>query len=140
MSPAYFTFAVGMDFKQSKDFTLLLSPLTSKITYVKDTAKVPRDRYKIDKGKKAAYNTGASLTNNFNWQISTELNLRYKLDVFVGYFDEDPTKQVDWELIFDMRINQYLSTRLNTQLRYYSKESDKIQFREHFAINFSYKF
>lgn len=140
MSPAYFTFALGMDFKQSKEFTLLLSPLTSKITYVKDTAKVDQEKYKIDKDRKTAYNTGASLTNNFNWKISTELNLRYKLDVFIGYFDKDPTKQIDWELIFDMRINQYLSTRLNTQLRYYSNESDKIQFREHFAINFSYKF
>ncbi len=140
MSPAYFTFALGMDFKQSPNFTLLLSPLTSKITYVKDTAKVDQTNYKIDPDRKSAFSTGASLTNNFNWKISTELNLRYKLDVFVGYFDKDPTKQVDWELIFDMRINQYLSTRLNTQLRYFSNESDKIQFREHFAINFSYKF
>lgn len=140
MSPAYFTFAVGMDFKQSKDFTLLLSPLTSKITYVKDPAKVDPTRYKIDAGKKAAYNTGASLNNHFNWQISTELNLRYKLDVFVGYFDKDPVTQVDWEVIFDMRINQYLSTRISPQLRYFKNESLKVQFREYFAINFSYKF
>ncbi len=140
MSPAYFTFAVGMDFKQSPDFTLLLSPLTSKITYVKDTAKVDQTRYKIDEDKKSAFSTGASLTNNFNWKISTELNLRYKLDAYLGYFDKDPIKQVDWELIFDMRINKNLSTRINTQLRYFSNESEKIQFREFFAINFSYKF
>ncbi|SMO77947.1 Protein of unknown function [Saccharicrinis carchari] len=140
MSPAYFTFAVGMDYKQSKNFTLLLSPLTSKITYVKDTAKVDPGRYKIDKGKKVAYDTGASLNNHFNWQISTELNLKYKLDVFVGYFDKDPVTQVDWEVIFDMRINQHLSTRISPQLRYFKNESLKVQFREHFAINFSYKF
>lgn len=140
MSPAYFSFALGMDFKQSKDFTLLLSPLTSKITYVKDTAKVDQTNYKVDSDRKSAFSTGASLTNNFNWKISTELNLRYKLDAYLGYLDKNPIKQIDWELIFDMRINQYLSTRLNTQLRYFTNESDKIQFREYFAINFSYKF
>ena len=140
MSPAYLSFAVGMDFKKSKNFTLLLSPLTSKITYVMDTAKVDQTRYKVDPGKKTAYNTGASLVNNFIWPISTELNLKSKLDAFVGYMSEDAIQQVDWELIFDMRINRFLSTRINTQLRYFTNESDKVQFREYFAINFSYKF
>ncbi len=140
MSPAYFTFALGMDFKKSKDFTLLLSPITSKVTFVMDTSKVDQTRYKVDEDKKAAFNNGASIINNINWKISTELNLKSKLDAFVGYMSKDAITQIDWELIFDMRINRFLSTRINTELKYFTNESDKIQFREYFTINFSYKF
>ena len=140
MSPAYFTFALGMDYKKDKNFTLLLSPFTSKITYVMDTVKVDKGRYIDEKDKKASYNTGLSMVSNINWKISTELNLKSKLEAFKGYFSSSDVEQIDWELIFDMRINRFLSTRINTQLRYFNKESDKIQFRESFAVNFSYKF
>ncbi|GAF03150.1 DUF3078 domain-containing protein [Saccharicrinis fermentans] len=141
MSPAYFTFAIGMDYKPNKNFTLLLSPITSKITYVKDNEKVDPTRYNVDEDKHAAYNTGASIVNNLNWNISTELNLKSQLEGFIGYAGKDALTQVDWELTFDMRINRFLSTRINTQLRYFTNEADKkIQFKENFAVNFSYKF
>lgn len=140
LSPAYFTFAPGMDFKKNKNFTLLLSPLTSKITYVMDTVKVDQTNYQIKEDKKAAYNNGASLVNNLTWEISTELSLKSQLDAFIGYFTKDPITQIDWELIFDMRVNRFLSTRINTQLRYFTNESSKVQSREYFTINFNYKF
>ncbi|MGQ1784225.1 MULTISPECIES: DUF3078 domain-containing protein [unclassified Saccharicrinis] len=141
MSPAYFTFAIGMDYKPNKNFTLLLSPITSKITYVKDNKKVDPTTYNVNEDKHAAYNTGASLVNNLNWKISTELNLKSQLEAFVGYAGEDALTQVDWELTFDMRINRFLSTRINTQLRYFTNEADKkVQFKENFSINFNYKF
>ncbi|TLX75807.1 DUF3078 domain-containing protein [Labilibacter sediminis] len=139
LSPAYFTFALGMDFKKDKDFTLLLSPFTSKLTYVMDTVKVDQTRY-ISDNSKTAFNNGASLVNDINWKISTELSLKSHLDAFIGYFSKDAITQIDWEIIFDMRINRYLSTRVNTQFRYFTNESNKVQFREYFAINFNYKF
>jgi len=142
MTPAYITFAIGMDYKRSKDFTLLLSPLTSKITYVKNATEEIKKRYKVTgEGKKAVFNTGASLTNNINWKISTELNLKSKFEAFVGYAGDEALTQIDWELIFDMRINRFLSTRISTQLKDFSNEADgKTQFREFFALNFRYKF
>jgi hypothetical protein len=140
LSPAYFTFALGMDFKKDKNFTLFLSPLTSKTTFVLDTAKVDQTRYKVPKNKKAAYNNGLSLVNTFNWKISAVLNLKSDLDAFFGYLSEGQITQIDWELVFDLRINQYLTTRINTQLRYFTNESKKLQLREYYSVNFNYKF
>ena len=101
-----------------------------------------KKRYKVTgEGKKAVFNTGASLTNNINWKISTELNLKSKFEAFVGYAGDEALTQIDWELIFDMRINRFLSTRISTQLKDFSNEADgKTQFREFFALNFRYKF
>ncbi|MCW3788593.1 DUF3078 domain-containing protein [Plebeiibacterium sediminum] len=140
LSPAYFTGAIGMDFKKDKVFTLLLSPFTAKLTYVMDTAKVDQTKYKIDENKRSSFSNGASIVNKIDWKISTELSLISNLDAYVSYFTKESLKQIDWELIFNMRVNRFLSTRINTKLRYFTNESENIQFKENFTISFNYKF
>ena len=142
MAPAYFTFALGMDFKEGKKFTMLLSPITSKLTMVLDTAKYDRTRYKIPDNKKVDMLNGLSVVSNFQQQISREIKITSKLDAFYEYIsgDDDRQVQIDWEVILDMRINRYLSTRLLTEMRYFTNESNKVQFKENFNIAFRYTF
>jgi hypothetical protein len=139
MSPAYSSFALGMDYK-TKDFTLLISPLTSRATFVLDTINVDPSRYSITPGKRSVWQTGASLTNSYKWKINTEFALMSNMELFYGYMNETPETQFDWELIFDMRINRFLSSRINTTYKYYQSESSKLQFKENFSVVFSYKF
>jgi hypothetical protein len=140
MSPGYITSAVGMDYKQSKDFTVLLSPITSKITTVLDTIHVDQGRYKVPTGKRTSSHSGASINSNLKWKISNEFRLEYALDLFYGYLSKNPETQLDAEIIFNMRINRFLSTRLNARFRYFENESDRLQFKENFSIAFSYRF
>ncbi|MBN2167057.1 MAG: DUF3078 domain-containing protein [Marinilabiliaceae bacterium] len=140
MSPAYITVALGMDYKKDKNFTVLFSPITSKITAVLDTGKVDQTRYKIDKNRKTTTRSGASINSHLNWKISSQYRLEYTFDLFYGYLNENSETQMDWEIIFNMRINRFLSTRLNGNLRYFQNESSKLQFKENFSIAFSYRF
>nr|WP_321408720.1 DUF3078 domain-containing protein [uncultured Carboxylicivirga sp.] len=142
LAPAYMSFAVGMDFKPSNKFTLLLSPLTSRLTIVSDTVKFNQTRYGIDNDKKTNTLNGLSIVNNFSYQISKEINLNSKLDIFYQYLSDDSEnqKQIDWEIIVDMKINQFLSTRLLGNLRYFTTESDMVQIKENFNIAFKYHF
>ncbi|MFO8001422.1 MAG: DUF3078 domain-containing protein [Marinilabilia sp.] len=139
MAPAYFTMAAGMDYKE-KDFTLMLLPFSSKMTAVMDTAKVDQTRYKIDEDRKVDYMGGVSLVNNFQWEISEDFNLASNLDFFFEYMRKDNQIQGQWELILDMRISMFLSTRIGTYLRYYSNESDNLQFKENLSVSFNYRF
>ncbi len=140
LSPAYFTLAFGMDFKKNANFTVMISPLTFKLNYVMDTVKVDQTDYSIDEDKKHAFINGASIENTWKWEISTELSLESTLDAFIGYLDPDPDTQIDWELIFNMRVNKYLSTKINTDLRYYTTEDKDIQWKEYLAISFNLSF
>ncbi len=140
LSPAYFTCALGMDYKKDKVFTLLLSPFTAKLSYVMDTVKVDQTNYSIDENKRSSFSNGASIVNNINWKISTELSLVSNLDAYISYFTKESLKQINWELIFNMRVNRFLSTRINTKLRYFTNESDNLQLKENFTISFNYKF
>jgi len=141
MAPAYLTMALGMDYKE-KNFTLMLMPFTSKMTAVLDTVKYDQTRYKIAEDRKIDYMGGASLVNNFTWEISKDFNLASKMDVFYEYMKSAEENQVqgEWELILDMNISVFFSTRLSTYLRYYSNESDKLQFKENLSVSFNYRF
>ncbi len=140
LSPAYFTLAFGMDYKKNSNFTIMFSPLTFKLNYVMDTVKVDQTDYSIDEDKKHAFINGGSIENIWKWEISTELSLESTLDAFIGYIDPDPDTQIDWELIFNMRVNKYLSTKINTDLRYYTTEDDNLQLKEYLAISFNLTF
>ncbi len=142
MSPAYWTFAVGMDFKASKHkFTLLISPLTSKLTMVLDTSKVDQTRYKIPQGKKVEALNGGSIVNSFSWRINEEFQLGSRLSAFYEYFarnNEEKQVHFEWETILNMKINVWLSARLVAHMRYFSNESDKMQFKENLSLSFRY--
>lgn len=145
LAPAYMSFAVGMDYKPSKTFTLLISPLTSRLTYVSDTVKYDQTKFGVAKDKKTDVLNGISVVNNIKHQIAEGITLTSRLDAFyqyIGKVDEgdDRQVQIDWEVILDMRINRFLSTRFLAQTRYFTNESTKVQFRENFNIAFKYNF
>jgi hypothetical protein len=139
MAPGYLTLALGMDYKD-KDFTLMLSPFTSKITMVLDTAKVDQTKYDIPEDKKVDNTGGASVVNNLKWKMSDDFNLTSNLDFFYGYMKSDNQIQAEWEIILDMKINIFLSTRISANMRYYSNESKNVQLKENLSISFNYSF
>ena len=142
MSPAYLTLAAGMDFKAGKNnnFSLLVSPLTAKITMVLDTAKVDQTRYSIEEDKRVKFLSGGSITNKFSWQISESIKITSAANFFYDYFAKENKIQADWDFILDMRINVFLSTRITTNFRYYQNESRSLQTRENMSISFRYNF
>lgn len=145
MAPAYMSFAIGMDFKPSSKFTLLISPITARITSVSDTIKYDQNKFGIPDGKSHLTVNGISVVNNFEYQISREIKLSSRFDAFyqyIGKVEKGTTRQVqlDWEVILDMRINRFLSTRFLAHARYFTNESEKLQFREDFNISFRYNF
>jgi hypothetical protein len=140
MAPGYFTLAIGMDFKKGKNFTLMISPVTSKLAVVLDTAKIDQSRYNIPNDKRSTFLTGASLYNNFTWQIKKEIKLTSAMNIFYDYFKKDDNVQSDWDLILDMRINLFLSMRVVANFRYYENESSDIQMRENMSLAFRYNF
>jgi len=139
MAPASWSLAAGMDYK-TKNFTLMLSPLTSRISMVLDTVKIDQTRYSIPEDKKSMFFMGGSFQNNLTWNVSEGIELTSAMNVFYDYFEKEDKVQAEWDLILDMKINVFLSTRITTNFRYYESESSKLQARENLSIAFQYKF
>lgn len=139
LSPAYMQFIPGMDYKK-ENLSILLSPFTSIVTVVTDTARIDQTRFKIADHKKSSIINGLSVTANWKYKITREITYQTRMELFYEYLGRDGQKRFDWESILDLRVNRYLTTRILLQLRYFDNESKKFQVRENFNIAFKYGF
>jgi len=166
MSPGFMNMKVGLDFKPSQNFSLMLAPITFNYTYVLDTTlKTPVQQYKIEVGKNRLIEKGGSLTLRFTVDLSEEISYANNLILFSNYLHRPENVDILWESSLVMKVNKFLNSNIRTQLMYNddklvplivkdqygqrvykTDENNKIvygklvQFNELLSIGFSYKF
>jgi hypothetical protein len=154
MAPGYLTFSVGMDYKPNKNFSLFLSPFTSKTTYVRDTVLIDPSNYGLEPGRTSLWEPG--IITKLNWHYLIRENIIYdtRAEIFSNYVYPFKKYNVFWEQTLVLQLTQYISTRINTQMVYdyntkfpvtdsSGNEIDKKakwQFKELFTVGFNYKF
>jgi hypothetical protein len=107
LAPAYMSFAIGMDYKPNSKFTLLLSPFTSRLTLVADTAKFDQTKFGVPEDKSHEIINGISIVNNLTYDLSRDFKLSSRLDAFYQYLGkpkegEESQVLIVWEVILDM--------------------------------------
>jgi len=143
-SPAYMFLSVGMDYKPSDRFSLLLSPVTGKVTIVSDDSL--RVNYGLDIDKAFRPEFGAYLKTALNVEIMKNVGLLSELGLFTNYLDHPEKVDVDWKTSINMKVNKYISAQISTHLIYDFDTKDpvdnvaKVQFKELIGVGFSYKF
>jgi len=149
MSPAYMSIALGMDFKPHKDFTLFISPLTGKSTFVLDTFLANRGAFGVVPGNKFRGEFGGFLKMMYKTEIMKNLSFQTKLDLFSNYIKNPEAIDVNWETMFALKLGKYITANLNTLLIYdkdilikdeLGVEKDRVQLKQLFGLGFSYKF
>lgn len=152
-SPAYITVALGMDFKPNDDFALLLSPVTGKFTFVTDKFLSDQGAFGVTPGETLRSEFGGFIKLLFKKNaIIPNVNMSSNLDLFSNYLDHPERIDVNWEVIIDMKINDYLTANFNTNLIYdYDVKfneikngmeilTSKIQFREALGVGLNLAF
>jgi hypothetical protein len=156
LAPGYLVFALGMDYKPNKDFSLLISPLTSKTTIVRDLAHVDPTTYGLEKGQRVKREMGAYIKTRYFRQIVDGISTENKLDLFTSYNNHPERIDVNWETLLRMRINFYTEANISTHLIYdhdidvpitrvvngetIQTTGKRIQFKEILSVGFNYKF
>jgi hypothetical protein len=106
MAPGYLNVAIGMDYKPNDHFTLLLSPLSGKITFVNDTTLSNAGAFGVDPGDKYRAEFGAYLKMAYKRDIIENVNFSTKLDLFSNYLDNPQNLDINWEVLITMKINK----------------------------------
>jgi len=150
MAPAYMLLSLGMDYKPSDHFTFLISPLTGKSTFVLNDSLSNMGAFGVEPGKKIRNEFGGFLKIGYNKEIWKNVTLNTKVEFFSNYLEQPQNVDVNWEMLISMKINEYLSANLNTQLIYDDdinyidkngvEHGPRLQLKEVFGIGFSYKF
>ncbi len=156
LAPGYLLFALGMDYKPNKDFSLLISPITSKTTIVTDLENVNPVKYGLEAGQRIKREMGGYVKTRYKKNFSEDISLENKLDLFTSYTNKPQNIDVDWEAILRMKINLYMEANISTHLIYdddvdipvvrvingetIKTTTKKIQFKELLSVGFRYRF
>lgn len=170
MAPGYLLGSIGLDYKPNDYFSLFLSPVTSKTTFVNDQRLADAGAFGVDKaefdingvkikdGKLVRTEVGGYLRMTFKKDIMKNVNFGTKLELFNNYFENPENIDVNWEVLIGMKVNKYLSASISTQMIYdhdipvpferkvngngtgQKGAGPRLQFKEVLSIGFSYKF
>lgn len=151
MAPGYLTLALGMDYNPNADFSLFLSPVAIRATYVQDKWLSDAGYYGVEPGKKSLIQYGTFVKAVYQKElIEGRVLLKSKLELFSDWEDKPQNIDVNWEVNVDFKATKWLSTRLYTQLIYDDNirflEQDgsikgaKVQLKEVLGIGISYIF
>lgn len=155
LAPAYMTLSVGIDYKPNKALSFLISPLTGKTTIVTDQNLSDIGAFGVDPGKRMRMEFGSFFKMDLKTEIMKNVSLNSKLDLFSNYLHNPGNIDINWDLLVNMKINDYLSANLITNLIYdddikiaVDKNNDaiiesrgpRVQFKEMFGLGLSLKF
>jgi len=154
MAPGYFTMSLGLDYKPNKDFSLFLSPFTSKTTYVRDTVMISPSKFGLEPGTKKLWEPGIIVKANWHRLLAENITYDTRAEFFNNYRYTFQKFAFEWEQVVIMRVNRFINARVMTQLIYdYNTkfpilnssgvvigQKPKWQFKELLTIGLSYRF
>ncbi len=144
LAPGYLMASLAMDYKPSDNFSLLISPATGKATIVNNKALSDSGAFGVDPGDKLKFELGSYVKLFFKKEILKNITFETKVELFSDYENFLATVDVNWEALLDMKINEFLSAKILTNLIYDDdirfNGKPKTQFKEVFGLGFSYKF
>lgn len=130
MAPGYTTFALGIDYEPSEHFSIFLSPIATKLTFVNDDALANRGSFGVRPaeyddfgnilraGEKFRGEFGAYLKMKYEKDLAKNINLKAKLELFSNYLKNPENIDVNADVLFTFKVNNWFSAALNWTLIY----------------------
>lgn len=145
MSPAKLFVGLGVDYKKSGkkkryNLSVLLTPLTCKMSYLYDNKNLSTSSYGIDDGQHLNSELGSKLTASITWKISEQA--QWKSNYY--YYTDFTYVDSDWENTLDLNINHYFTTSVYVHLKLDDRlkrdpGTPLIQMQELFSFGMSYR-
>ena len=150
MAPGYLNLGLGMDYK-TDGFSLMMAPVSGKFTFVTDDDLSAEGAFGVEEGKTMRAELGATVKAQLKKDIWENVTMDTKVSLFSNYLDQPKNIDVDWTFKIIMKVNDYLSANLITQLIYDNDvkiqgddetlpPSPGLQFMESFGVGLTFKF
>lgn len=132
MAPAYFFLGVGSEYKREDlKLNVYVSPLTQKTTLVLDRELANQGAFGVDpavydpvtgeiirKGKMSRTEIGFLVTNQWENEIWKNINLEHRISLYSDYINKFGNIDVDWQVLLEMTVNEFVKANLGTHLVY----------------------
>lgn len=150
MAPGYLNIGLGMDYK-TDGFSVMMAPVSGKFTFVTDDDLAADGAFGVEPGNNLRAELGATVKAQLKKDIMKNVTLDTKVDLFSNYLDQPKNIDIDWTFKIIMKVNDYLSANLITQMIYDNDVkiqgddenipgSPALQFMESFGVGLTFKF
>ena len=127
MAPGYLFLGAGTHYEiKDRKFSVYLSPVTLKSTFVFDKDLSDDGAYGVEKGKNSRHEFGALVQSTWNIDLAKNVGLSHKISLYSDYLHDFGNIDVDWELQLHLSVNKYLKATLGGFLLY----DDDIKFKK----------
>lgn len=91
MSPAFFTTALGLEYRKGSDVTFFLSPVAARMIVVDDfyTLRSPEGAFGVPYGKTSVFQLGAYFSGRYTFNINKNMVYKTRLDLYANYLAKD---------------------------------------------------
>ncbi len=130
MAPGYATFALGIEYEPTDHFSVFLSPLAAKLTFVNDDTLANRGSFGVRAaeydgfgnilraGEKFRGEFGAYFKMKYEKDLAKNINMKAKLELFSNYINNPQNIDVNADVLFTFKVNNWFSAALNWTLIY----------------------
>jgi len=126
-APAYVYLGVGAQFNpRAKTFSIYLSPLTLKSTYVFDDTLSAEGAFGVEPGQTTRHELGILVQTKWEKEIFKNVAIVNNLDLYTDYINNFGNIDVDWVLSFQFKINKLFQANFRGHLIY----DDDIKIKE----------
>ena len=142
LTPVRLNVGLGLDYKYKKIFSIMFSPVAYKYIYVNDSKNVDPNLFGVKTGEKVLSEIGSSFNSTFSYAFSKEIQVDSKLNFYTNY----QSVEIDWEVVCNMVINRFMSTRISFNPRYDTSvilppgEIARMQMKQLLSVGFSHRF
>ena len=109
----------------------------------------------IDEGSKVRSEFGFLITSDFKKQVFPNVNMNTQISLYSDYLRDFGNVDVDWQIAFDMKVNDFIKANIGSHLLYdndvkYKEDIDgdgqletlgaRVQWKQLLGIGFTYVF
>jgi hypothetical protein len=118
LSPGYFILSTGFDYKPRENFSLFISPLTSRWTVVTNGTLSQKGVYGVPPGAHSLNEIGAFVTINYKANVAKNITYKGRADLFSNYLQDPQNVDLFMTNQFAFKINKYFSATYSLDLIY----------------------
>lgn len=118
-APAYFHLGIGSQYNlKEKLFSIYVSPLTLKSTYVFDEKLSNEGAFGVQPGDRSRHELGILVRTKWEKEIFKNVAMENYLELYTDYINEFGNIDVEWILNFQFKINKVFQASFRSHLIY----------------------
>jgi Protein of unknown function (DUF3078) len=139
LAPGKLLVSLGMDYRPNDNFSLFISPLTTRWIFKKDPDFYAVDKFGVPAFKKSYNEIGAYVTAKYNKALNKWATYAGRLDLFSNYKRNPQNVDVYFTNLLAMKFNKWLGTTISLDMIYDDDIIKKTQLKEILGIGLTLK-